>query len=98
MKYLRDALSAAVGLCLAACVAVYLPVQLNMADTAVAHISASEAHTLTQAAYTYLDVRTPQEFANGHAPKAINIPFWLKDSAGVMQPNPQFMEDLHGKI
>jgi rhodanese-related sulfurtransferase len=28
--------------------------------------------------WQYLDVRTPEEFAGGHAPSAINIPFFLR--------------------
>eukprot|EP00878_Enallax_costatus_P016234 GHUV01017027.1.p1 GENE.GHUV01017027.1~~GHUV01017027.1.p1 ORF type:complete len:103 (+),score=28.02 GHUV01017027.1:529-837(+) len=38
----------------------------------------------------YLDVRTPEEFAAGHAVGAVNIPFWFKTADG-MVPNPDFV-------
>ncbi len=39
----------------------------------------------------YLDVRTPEEFSQGHAPGAWNIPIFLADPAsGQMTPNPEF--------
>jgi len=41
----------------------------------------------------YLDVRTPEEFANGHVPGAINIPVMLPDPASRrMTPNPKFVD------
>ena len=39
----------------------------------------------------YLDVRTAEEFSQGHAPNALNIPIFLTDPAtGGMTPNPEF--------
>ncbi|KAL8200354.1 hypothetical protein R6Q57_011693 [Mikania cordata] len=36
------------------------------------------AHELHQAGHRYLDVRTPEEFAAGHAVGAINVPYLFK--------------------
>ena len=41
----------------------------------------------------YIDVRTEQEFMNGHVPKAINIPVvWPDPSTRQMQPNADFVK------
>ena len=41
----------------------------------------------------YLDVRTPEEFANGHVPGAVNIPVMLPDPLSRrMAPNPGFLD------
>jgi rhodanese-related sulfurtransferase len=41
----------------------------------------------------YIDVRTQQEFQNGHVPGAVNIPVMFPDSAsGKMTPNPNFLQ------
>lgn len=41
----------------------------------------------------YVDVRTEQEFMNGHVPKSINIPVALADPATRrMTPNPDFVK------
>lgn len=39
--------------------------------------------------WTYLDVRTPEEFEQGHPDGAFNVPVMLRGPAG-MSPNPQF--------
>ena len=41
--------------------------------------------------WTYLDVRTPEEFAAGHPPGAFNIPFAFRGPMG-MEPNPGFAQ------
>jgi rhodanese-related sulfurtransferase len=43
--------------------------------------------------YTYLDVRTVEEFDAGHVPGAKNIPFLMRGPRG-MAPNPHFIEDV----
>jgi rhodanese-related sulfurtransferase len=41
----------------------------------------------------YIDVRTEQEFHNGHVPKSINIPVvWPDPSSRQMKPNPDFVK------
>jgi rhodanese-related sulfurtransferase len=44
-----------------------------------------------ESAAPYLDVRTPEEFEEGHVKDAVNIPFMFKE-AGTMVPNPGFLE------
>jgi rhodanese-related sulfurtransferase len=39
----------------------------------------------------YLDVRTEQEFAQGHPAGAVNIPFVFIKGPGQMEPNPDFV-------
>jgi rhodanese-related sulfurtransferase len=40
----------------------------------------------------YIDVRTEQEFMNGHVPKSVNIPVvWPDPSTRRMKPNPDFV-------
>lgn len=41
--------------------------------------------------YIYLDVRTVEEFAEGHAPGAVNIPIMNLGPQGRLVPNPEFM-------
>ena len=52
-----------------------------------------QAHeTLTKnPAAVYLDVRTEDEFAQGHAAGAINIPVVFIKGPGAMEPNPDFV-------
>lgn len=47
--------------------------------------------------YTYVDVRTPEEFAAGHPPGSINIPFMFRTDSG-MQPNPDFLTVMQEKF
>jgi rhodanese-related sulfurtransferase len=61
-----------------------------MADQAtVKRVSPHEALALIGEGYTYVDVRTAEEFAEGHAAGAFNVPLMLM-SPGGMQPNPSF--------
>ena len=40
----------------------------------------------------YIDVRTPEEFVNGHVPGAVNIPVMSPDPISRrMSPNPNFL-------
>ena len=59
-------------------------------------ISPNEAHALLSQGYEYLDVRTEEEFADGHPTGAINIPFATK-VGGTMTPNPQFVAQVSAK-
>src|SRR5262245_46705268 len=47
----------------------------------------------------YIDVRTENEFMNGHVPKALNIPVvWPDPSTRQMQPNPDFVKVVSANI
>ncbi|XP_059292986.1 thiosulfate sulfurtransferase 16, chloroplastic-like isoform X1 [Lycium ferocissimum] len=48
---------------------------------------------LLQAGHRYLDVRTPEEFSDGHAAGAINVPYMFKIGSG-MTKNPSFLEEV----
>jgi len=57
------------------------------------------ANTLQQdKSAVYLDVRTAEEFANGHVPGAVNIPVMSPDPVSRrMVPNPKFLETVVGR-
>ena len=57
------------------------------------------ANTLQQdKSAVYLDVRTVEEFANGHVPGAVNIPVMSPDPVSRrMTPNPKFLEAVAGQ-
>jgi len=47
----------------------------------------------------YIDVRTEQEFQNGHVPKSINIPVvWPDPSTRQMKPNPDFVKAVSSQF
>ena len=47
--------------------------------------------------YVYLDVRSTPEFAEGHAPGAVNIPLLERGPAG-MTPNPDFLKQCEERF
>ena len=51
-------------------------------------------HSLSQGGWTYVDVRTAEEFKAGHPSGAVNIPMHVVDAAGEKQPNPHFKATL----
>jgi len=54
-------------------------------------ISPAEAHAkMTGEGYTYIDVRTEEEFAGGHPAGSVNVPFMFQGASG-MEPNPDFV-------
>ena len=54
-------------------------------------VDPTEGKALVDEGWTYLDVRTVDEFAAGHAPGAFNVPFAVIDpELGRMVPNPEF--------
>ncbi|GAB4815793.1 hypothetical protein N2152v2_002839 [Parachlorella kessleri] len=61
------------------------------------NIAASEAHQLTEKGGAYLDVRTPEEYSEGHAPGAVNIPILVKEE-GEFKPNPGFLDEVKSKF
>ena len=60
---------------------------------AVKEIAPQQAHDILTAdpAVVYIDVRTAQEFANGHPAGAVNIPVAFADPARGMVVNPDFV-------
>jgi rhodanese-related sulfurtransferase len=57
----------------------------------VSRISPTEAHAkMSDEGFTYVDVRTEEEFVAGHPERAVNVPFLLPGAAG-MVPNPEFL-------
>jgi rhodanese-related sulfurtransferase len=53
-------------------------------------VTIEEAEKLVEAGATFVDVRTPEEFADGHVPGAINVPVSLAAGGG-MAPNAEFV-------
>ncbi len=47
------------------------------------------ARELLEQGHVYVDVRTVEEFEQGHVPGAFNIPILFRTANG-MQPNPEF--------
>lgn len=56
------------------------------------NVTNQEAHDLLQAedGYTYVDVRSIAEFANGHPAGSLNVPVFHREPVG-MVPNPDFV-------
>jgi rhodanese-related sulfurtransferase len=57
--------------------------------TDVTRISVSEASDKLSSGWTYVDVRTVEEFEAGHVPGAVNVPIALASPGGMAQ-NPDF--------
>ncbi len=54
-------------------------------------ISPDEAHArMTDEGFTYLDVRTEEEFEDGHPAGAVNVPLMIQGPSG-LEPNPRFL-------
>ena len=63
----------------------------------IKRIDPEEARTLLDSGegYTYLDVRSEEEFAEGHVPEAVNIPIAVKNPMGPgLVPNPDFISEV----
>ena len=60
-------------------------------------ISPTEAQAKLLDGWTYVDVRTPDEFGDGHPAGAINIPIALSNG-GTMWPNPDFVSVLTAHV
>lgn len=69
---------------------------------AVKQTTPPEAHDTFEknASTVYLDVRTEEEFAAGHAPRALNIPvvFIHPGADNPMSPNPKFLSVVKANI
>lgn len=61
----------------------------------IKRIDPDKAHDLLQSdqGFTYLDVRMPEEFVEGHVPDSRNIPVMIRGEGGVgLRMNPEFSE------
>jgi rhodanese-related sulfurtransferase len=67
---------------------------------AIKEITPQQAHDLLQndPAATYIDVRTPREFAGGHPQGAVNIPVAFPDPARGMVMNADFVKVVEGNF
>jgi thioredoxin 1 len=65
----------------------------------IRRIDPDDAQSLLKdnAAMVYLDVRTPEEFAGGHVPGAVNVPVAIRGPAG-MAPNPDFVDECNARF
>jgi rhodanese-related sulfurtransferase len=63
---------------------------MHAAMSGITRISPEEASAKLAEGYTYVDVRTTQEFEEGHPPGAVNVPI-AHAGPGGMVPNPDFM-------
>jgi rhodanese-related sulfurtransferase len=48
--------------------------------------------------WTYVDVRSPEEYGEGHVTGAVNVPIALRSPAGGMAPNPEFLAVMKKKF
>ncbi|HEY3245435.1 MAG TPA: rhodanese-like domain-containing protein [Phycisphaerae bacterium] len=67
----------------------------------IRNIRPAEAKRLLESdeGYQYIDVRTPEEFENGHVPGAINIPIALpQPGSGQMALNESFMPTVQAQF
>ncbi len=67
----------------------------------VKQINVEQAHQILRDSTdaVYVDVRTAEEFAAGHAPRAINIPVVFPDAATRgMMPNPDFLRVVQAHV
>ena len=56
------------------------------------NLTVKEAHQKQADGYTYVDVRSVPEFAQGHPAGAVNVPLLHRDEiTGQMTPNPEFV-------
>jgi rhodanese-related sulfurtransferase len=63
-----------------------------MAD--IKRISPQEANEKMKEGFTYVDVRTTQEYEAGHPEGAVNVPIFLAGPGG-RRPNPEFTEVMN---
>lgn len=62
-------------------------------------VSVTEAHELQEQGRVYVDVRSQEEFGQGHPAGAVNVPLLDRDSAsGQMQPNPDFIRVMQASF
>lgn len=63
------------------------------------HVSVIEAHALMDQGSVYVDVRSTEEFAQGHPAGALNVPLLERDeAAGQILPNPDFLRVMQANF
>ncbi len=65
--------------------------------TEVKRVSPRQAQALVGQGYSYVDVRSEEEFAAGHPAGAYNVPL-MHMGGGGMQPNPLFGEVMRARF
>ena len=66
-----------------------------MTDMSVKNVGPEQAKEIldSDGNAVYIDVRTEQEFINGHVPQSVNIPVvWPDPATRRMKPNPDFVK------
>jgi rhodanese-related sulfurtransferase len=58
------------------------------------NLGPDKAKELVDSGWTYVDVRTVEEFEAGHVPGAYNVPVALRDASGRMAPNAGFRASI----
>jgi rhodanese-related sulfurtransferase len=61
-------------------------------------VSAREAHELMEQGHAYLDVRTVEEFEQGHPKGAYNVPFEVMVHDGNVEPNTGFLREVRASF
>ncbi len=64
---------------------------------AIEEVDPQEAKALQDQGWTYVDVRTPEEFVAGHPAGAVNVPVALAAPGG-MRPNPEFLSTMQARF
>ncbi|XP_073157991.1 thiosulfate sulfurtransferase 18-like [Henckelia pumila] len=65
----------------------------NSSNTEVITVDVQAARNLLNSGYLYLDVRTEEEFRNGHVENAFNVPYMFSTPNGRVK-NPSFMDQV----
>ncbi|CAA0822223.1 Rhodanese-like domain-containing protein 19-mitochondrial [Striga hermonthica] len=66
---------------------------LCSSDAEVTTVNILTAKKLLKQGHLYLDVRTEEEFKNGHVEKALNIPYMINTPKGMVK-NPKFVDQV----
>ncbi|KAH6797066.1 sulfurtransferase 18 [Perilla frutescens var. hirtella] len=66
---------------------------LSVCGAKVVTVDVHAARDLLTQAHLYLDVRTEEEFKNGHLENALNIPYLINTPQGMVK-NPKFMDQV----
>ncbi len=63
---------------------------MTSAPSGPCRVDLSEGRSLLEAGFSYLDVRTPAEYAAGHPPGALNVPFLVSEGGRAVE-NAEFL-------